>query len=387
MNLKFFRFAVSLVFLAGLAQRSSALNPSEIAALATRSVVVIETKDRAGNGIGLGTGFFVQKGVVASNLHVFEGAVTATVRLVNQRREYAVEGFLAADAANDVILLKVAARMVPSLNLEMKGSAEVGDDVFVMGNPRGLEGTFSRGIVSARRDVKGKPILQITAPISPGSSGGPVLSSEGAVVGVAVAYIQDGQNLNFAVPARIIAALVTRLRPVASLSRLPVLASDTKIGPDDIYAAGSLRLGRTLITLGMPINDAISRLQTFYRVTGGPQTYTVLEREDGEFSIIGSVSQVKGKVVAVQHEIERIGEQEPATALVKELYALCHRISENSDGLCAIKTTHGSATFTYGRAEIYTITFSFGDYEIAITTDEASGNISSGISLTEGVYK
>lgn len=78
---------------------------------------------------------------------------------------------------------------------------EVGETVFAVGNPKGLEGTFSQGIVSSIRDIDNKQLLQITAPISPGSSGGPVLNSKGEVVGVSVATFKGGQNLNFAIPS------------------------------------------------------------------------------------------------------------------------------------------------------------------------------------------
>jgi hypothetical protein len=84
----------------------------------------------------------------------------------------------------------------------------VGDEVFVAGNPQGLEGTFSQGIVSGIRDVESGTLLQITAPISPGSSGGPVLNSEGKVVGISVATFTSGQNLNFAIPANYLASLL-----------------------------------------------------------------------------------------------------------------------------------------------------------------------------------
>ena len=75
----------------------------------------------------------------------------------------------------------------------------VGDSVFVSGNPSGLQGSFSQGIVSGIRQVGRCRLLQITAPISPGSSGGPVVNTNCGVVGVAVSQVANGQNLNFAV--------------------------------------------------------------------------------------------------------------------------------------------------------------------------------------------
>src|SRR4029079_9116422 len=86
----------------------------------------------------------------------------------------------------------------------------IGDSIYVSGNPEGLEGTFSEGIVSSRRKEGSKQFLQITAPISHGSSGGPVMNRYGEVIGLAVAMIKDGQNLNFAVPVSYLAALMTK---------------------------------------------------------------------------------------------------------------------------------------------------------------------------------
>jgi hypothetical protein len=78
---------------------------------------------------------------------------------------------------------------------------EVGDKVYVMGNPLGMSGTFSDGMVSGKRPLEGVAMLQISAPISPGSSGGPVMNERGEVIGVATMMVMGGQNLNMAVPA------------------------------------------------------------------------------------------------------------------------------------------------------------------------------------------
>jgi hypothetical protein len=87
---------------------------------------------------------------------------------------------------------------MPTLTAAKDGSVSVGDPVIVAGNPRGLEGTFSSGIVSAIRD--NPDLIQIDAPISPGSSGGPVVNSSGQFIGIATSFLQGGQNLNFAIP-------------------------------------------------------------------------------------------------------------------------------------------------------------------------------------------
>ena len=77
-----------------------------------------------------------------------------------------------------------------------------GAAVFAIGNPRGLEKTISQGLFNGHRTVDGREVAQISAPISPGSSGGPILDSNAEVIAVAVSFLADGQNLTFAVPAQ-----------------------------------------------------------------------------------------------------------------------------------------------------------------------------------------
>jgi S1-C subfamily serine protease len=388
MNTTARRLAIGTMLLVTIWSRAPAVTPADIAVSALRSVVVVETRSPAGVQLGLGTGFFVRNGVFVSNLHVLEGAASATIRLVNQQRAHAVEGFIAVDRINDLVLLQVAAEVAPPLKLSAAESSRVGDDVFVLGNPLGLEGTFSRGMISAKREIKGKSILQITAPISPGSSGGPVLSSDGSVVGVAVAYIEDGQNLNFAAPADAVSALMRSVLPVRALTQLPPLGSEKRISPDDIYASGSMRIGHALITIGMPIADAVAKLETFYKVSGGPESYMAMERKDGRYSLVGSVKQDKGKVVAASHQVKSIDEQEPAAALMRELYALSHQITQDNNGLCALRTSRRAYSYGgIGQGTVYTVTLSFGHYEVDISYNDAQGDISRSISLSESLGK
>lgn len=94
----------------------------------------------------------------------------------------------------------------------------IGDDIYVAGNPEGLEGTLSSGIVSAMREITGHKLLQITAPISPGSSGGPVMDAYGEVIGVAVATFKEGQNLNFAVPSSYVKKMLAAIGSASPLN-------------------------------------------------------------------------------------------------------------------------------------------------------------------------
>jgi hypothetical protein len=105
------------------------------------------------------------------------------------------------------------------LSLGDSNAVQVGDSVYAVGNPRGLEGTFSQGIISSVRIVGTDKLIQLTAPISPGSSGGPVLNGRGNVIGVSVATFRSGQNLNFAIPSIYVAGLVGQVGYVMPLSQ------------------------------------------------------------------------------------------------------------------------------------------------------------------------
>ena len=111
---------------------------------------------------------------------------------------------------NDLAILKVAAYGIKPLSLGDSDAVRVGETVYVAGNPKGLEGTLSNGIISSLRDKDTKGRLQMTAPISPGSSGGPVLNRKGEVIGVSFMTLQGGQNLNFAIPSKYLKKLITR---------------------------------------------------------------------------------------------------------------------------------------------------------------------------------
>jgi len=183
------------------------------------AVVLIQTFDKDNKPLGQGSGFFVNnKGHIVTNHHVLEGAYRAVVK-TSSGMEYPVEGIIAKNADADIvkIVVNIPDANTPFLNLSEIVPSE-GQDIVVIGNPLGLESTVSAGIVSAVRDIPafGK-ILQITAPISPGSSGSPVINSKGEVIGVATLIITKGQNLNFAIPSdKIIALKETSQIPIVS---------------------------------------------------------------------------------------------------------------------------------------------------------------------------
>src|SRR5882672_10103418 len=172
------------------------------------SAVAIETFDARGEKLSRGSGFFIDVDRIVTNRHVIEGAYRAEVHL-NSGNAYQVKSVAAVDAEGDLALLKIDAprNLIRPLSLD-RTSPQEGESVVVIGNPFGLEGSVTNGIVSAVRDIPGfGRIIQITAPISPGSSGSPVVNMQGQVIGVATLQITGGQSVNFAIPSERIAQL------------------------------------------------------------------------------------------------------------------------------------------------------------------------------------
>lgn len=193
----------------------------EIAAAARPAVVSVRGLD-GDEVLTSGTGFVVREdGVIVSNLHVVRGAGALEVEM-SSGETYDQVHVLAYDERRDLILLQIPAVGLDVIAIGDDRTLEVGDPVYVMGNPLGLNWTFSDGLLSAKRTEDGVTYLQISAPISAGSSGGPVLDRRGEAVGVATLTFEEGQNLNLAVPARHAAgmlALEPEPRPFPDVAR------------------------------------------------------------------------------------------------------------------------------------------------------------------------
>ena len=206
----------------------------QIAEKTLAATVYLEMQDSKGLLLGFGSGFFVRDNLIATNYHVIEGAARGTAKLVGKFTTYTIEGVTATDKTNDLALLKVTAPGIKPLPLGNSTDVKIGETVYVAGNPKGLEGTFSNGIISSRRDKNTKERLQMTAPISPGSSGGPVLNSKGEVIGVSFMTLVGGQNLNFAIPSRYLTELLTKSKP----KRKPLAQGNRSISAETYFMWG-----------------------------------------------------------------------------------------------------------------------------------------------------
>ncbi len=173
------------------------------------SVVIVFAYNNKGDFLQLGSGFFIsQNGDIITNYHVLQGASSAEVK-TSDGKTYPITYIVAEDEQNDIIRLSVDIPSKYALPLSLSETIpEIGERIIVYGSPLGLENTVSDGIVSSVREIfdYGK-IIQITAPISPGSSGSPVLNMQGEVIGIATFQFIEGQNLNFAIPSERIVSL------------------------------------------------------------------------------------------------------------------------------------------------------------------------------------
>ena len=188
-----------------------------MAQIAFPSVVLLGMEDAHGRPLSLGSGFFVRSNIVATNLHVVAGASGGYAKPVYQKSKYNIGGTVGISENADLVLLHIDNARGKPLSLESNVDVHVGDEVYAVGNPLGFEGTFSKGIVSGFRQKGSIKIYQITSPVSPGSSGGPVLNNQGKVIGIIVTTVEAGQNLNFAIPVSYLNSILydrTTLRPL-----------------------------------------------------------------------------------------------------------------------------------------------------------------------------
>jgi Trypsin-like peptidase domain len=181
-------------------QPSAAKPITEIVAAAKPAIVTIQTFDSNKEPISLGTGFFISESRIVTNSHVIKDAEYLRITDLNGNK-YSLDKVIADDGTIDLALLSVSGNH-PFLNLDLTTCIE-GQNILVIGNPEGLQGTVTSGIISAIRSDVNR--YQISAPISPGSSGSPVLNENGDVIGVVVSQFKEGQNLNFAIPSSAIA--------------------------------------------------------------------------------------------------------------------------------------------------------------------------------------
>jgi len=184
------------------ANKGGRLDIPAISRGANGSIVSIVMSDKDGHPIAQGSGFLISKdGQVVTNYHVIRNGRSAVIKFPDGTF-FAVDGVLESDKDRDVAIIQAHGNGFKALALGDSDQLKVGEEVVAIGNPLSLESTVSNGIVSAIRTLEdeGRKLVQTTAPISPGSSGGPLFNMAGKVVGITTSHMKGGENLNFAIP-------------------------------------------------------------------------------------------------------------------------------------------------------------------------------------------
>ena len=210
------RFGKTIAGLAGigfaaLLLPAHALEPAELFEKVSPSVWGVQTEDSQGRKLASGSAVVIGPGRLVTNCHVLAKAKSFVVRKDNISYGASLEF---PDPERDLCQIKVANFTAPAVDIARIDQLKVGSKVYAIGNPRGFESTLSDGLLSGlRRSESGTlEMIQTTAPISPGSSGGGLFDSEGRLIGITTMVHRDAQNLNFAMPAEWIGDLSERGR-------------------------------------------------------------------------------------------------------------------------------------------------------------------------------
>ncbi len=228
------------------------------------SSVAIETFDAKGNSLSRGSGFFIAPDRIITNRHVIERSSRVEIHLLNGKK-FVVKGVIAVDGEGDLAMLQVDVPAAFAVPLPIVRTVpQEGESIVVVGNPFGLEGSVSNGIVSAVREISGYgKIIQITAPISPGSSGSPVVNMVGQVIGIASLQAAEGQSLNFAIPSeRILQLKVSDLQTISSLTA--DTQKNKRSAAERYYSQGVAQLSRDDYTRAIQFFERATELDPNY---------------------------------------------------------------------------------------------------------------------------
>jgi hypothetical protein len=194
------------------------MSVEDTAKKALASLVTVVVTDSRGQLIKSGSGFFVDPHHIVTNLHVISGSSTVSVVTLD-KKPFSVSSARIDDKHDLAVLDCPNIKWPHSLPLGNPDAVAIGESVVAAGSPYRMQGTISTGIVSAKRSLRGIDILQTTAPVSSGSSGGPLIDMRGRVIGINSFILANGQNLNFAQLSSHIPALLNGSAKVVNFRR------------------------------------------------------------------------------------------------------------------------------------------------------------------------
>ncbi len=204
------------------------LGAEELFARVAPSVVRVDALNAQGEPVAFGSGVVVETGVVVTNCHVARRGAALRIRQDRERFEARV---VIADEAHDLCKLSAPGLSAPPVRLGQVASLRIGQKVYAIGSPQGLDLTLSDGMVSSLRDGPDGTLVQTSAPISPGSSGGGLFDEAGRLVGIVTFQMKAGQNLNFALPVDLIASMAPSAPREEDVSPLPGLQLPAPVQP------------------------------------------------------------------------------------------------------------------------------------------------------------
>lgn len=198
----------------------------QLTALVRKSVVVVSFTGRDGKQMGLGSGFVIARdGLIATNLHVIGEARPVFVQTADGKK-YEVQSIHATERSMDLAVLKIDANDLQPLPLGDSDSLKQGQKVVALGNPQGLQFSVVAGVLSAKREIDGRPMLQLALPIERGNSGGPLLDLQGRVHGILTLKSLVTENLGYAVAINSLKPLLEKPNPVPMKRWLTIGALD-----------------------------------------------------------------------------------------------------------------------------------------------------------------
>ncbi len=197
-----------------LSPRAHSLTPEQVFDIASPSVVVTKVRGQNGKSLGLGSGVIVGAGLVITNCHVTNMKDGVSIQVIRGRKSYDTETAFEIKES-DLCLLTAKGLNAAPLRIKSISELRPGQRVYAIGSPSGLELTISEGLISGIRESPSREtLIQTSAQISPGSSGGGLFSEEGELVGITSFSLKSGNGLNFARAAEYISAIMY-LRGVA----------------------------------------------------------------------------------------------------------------------------------------------------------------------------
>lgn len=185
----------------------AAHSPQELYKRLSLSVFVVEALDANGAVVATGSAVSIAPSEVVTNRHVIEEGVSWRLRRASLTWLLAITHL---DPDHDLCQLKAEGLATRPVPLRSSDSLAVGERVFAIGAPEGLELTMSEGLVSGLREYQNAHLIQTSAPISPGSSGGGLFDAHGSLIGITTFFFKEGQNLNFALPGEWVQALANQ---------------------------------------------------------------------------------------------------------------------------------------------------------------------------------